>query len=87
MFEIRAIGIVAPALDLRNAGVNAAGGVGDEVSNVAIVGACVARAAESKVIASVELPNWNHVQQVLRRARLGLEATDLCKSAQGWTIN
>jgi hypothetical protein len=29
-------------------GVNAAGGVGDEVSNVAIVGACAARAAESK---------------------------------------
>ncbi len=29
-------------------GVNAAGGVGDEVSNAAIVGACAARAAESK---------------------------------------
>ncbi len=29
-------------------GVNAAGGVGDEVSNAAIVEACAARAAESK---------------------------------------
>jgi hypothetical protein len=39
---------VAPALDPRSAGVNAAGGVGDEVSNAAIVGACAARAAESE---------------------------------------
>ncbi len=37
-----------PALDPRNAGVNAAGGVGDEVSDAAIVGACAARAAESE---------------------------------------
>jgi hypothetical protein len=48
MSEIRVIGFVAPTLDPRNAGVNAAGGVGDEVSNVAIVGACAERAAESK---------------------------------------
>jgi hypothetical protein len=48
MSEIRVIGFVAPALDPRNVGVNAAGGVGDEVSNVAIVGACATRAAESK---------------------------------------
>jgi hypothetical protein len=48
MSEIRVIGFVAPALDPRNAGVNAAGGVGDEVSNMAIVGACAAKAAESE---------------------------------------
>jgi hypothetical protein len=48
MAEVAAIGFVESALDPRNAGVNAAGGVGDEVSNTAIVGARVARAAESK---------------------------------------
>ncbi len=48
MSEIRAIKFVAPALDPRNAGVNAARGVGDEVSNAAIVGACAARAVVSK---------------------------------------
>ncbi len=48
MSEIRAVGFVVPALDPHNVGVNAAGGVGDEVSNAAIVGACAARAAESK---------------------------------------
>ncbi len=48
MSEIRAFGFVVPALDPRNVGVNAAGGVGDEVSNAAIVGACAARAEESK---------------------------------------
>jgi hypothetical protein len=46
--KIRAVGFVEPALDPRNVGVNAAGGVGDEVSNAAIEGACAARAAESK---------------------------------------
>jgi hypothetical protein len=46
--KIRAVGFVEPALDPRHVGVNAAGGVGDEVSNVAIAGACAARAAESK---------------------------------------
>ena len=46
--KIRVVGVVEPALDPRNVGVNAAGGVGDEVSNAAIVGACAARAAESK---------------------------------------
>jgi hypothetical protein len=39
---------VAPTLDPCNAVVNVAGGVGDEVSNAAIVGAHAARAAESK---------------------------------------
>ena len=48
MSKIRAVRFVAPALNPHNVGVNAAGGVGDEVSNVAIVGACAARAAESK---------------------------------------
>jgi hypothetical protein len=48
MSKIRLIGFVAPALYPRNAGVNAAGGVGDEVSDAAIVGACAERAAESK---------------------------------------
>ncbi len=46
MSEIRAIGFLAPALDPRNAGMNAAGGVGDEVSDAAIVGACAASVAE-----------------------------------------
>jgi hypothetical protein len=46
--EIRAVGFVEPTLDPRNVGVNAAGGVGDEVSNAAFVGACAARAAENK---------------------------------------
>jgi hypothetical protein len=48
MSKIRAIGFVAPTLYPHNAGVNAAGEVGDEVSNVAIVGAHAAKAAESK---------------------------------------
>ncbi len=48
MAEVAAIGFVVPALDPCNAGVNVAGGVGDEVSNAAIVGARAARAAESK---------------------------------------
>jgi hypothetical protein len=48
MAEMTVIGVVVPALDPRNAGANAAGGEGDEVSNTAIVGACAARAAESE---------------------------------------
>jgi hypothetical protein len=48
MAEVAAIGFVVPALNPCNAGVNAAGGVGDEVSNAAVVGARAARAAESK---------------------------------------
>jgi hypothetical protein len=48
MAEVTAIGFLVPALDPRNAGANAAGGVGDEIGNMAIVGACAARAAESK---------------------------------------
>ena len=46
--EVAEIRFVVPAFDPRNAGVNAAGGVGDEVSNGAIVGASAARAAESE---------------------------------------
>ncbi len=46
--EVAAIGFVVTALDPCNAGVNAAGGMGDEVSNVAIVGARATRAARSK---------------------------------------
>jgi hypothetical protein len=46
--KIRAVGFVEPALDPRNVGVNAAGEVGDEVSNAAIMGARAARAAESE---------------------------------------
>jgi hypothetical protein len=48
MAEVAAIVFMVPALVPRNAGVNAAGGVGDEVSNAAIVETCAARAAESK---------------------------------------
>jgi hypothetical protein len=48
MSKIRAVGFVAPTLNPRNVGVNAAGGVGDKVSNAAIVGARAARATESK---------------------------------------
>jgi hypothetical protein len=48
MAEVTVIGFVVPALDPRNARANAARGEGDEVGNVAIVGACAARAAESK---------------------------------------
>jgi hypothetical protein len=48
MAEVTAIGFVVPTLDPRNAGANAAGGEGDEVGNAAIVGACAARAAESR---------------------------------------
>jgi hypothetical protein len=48
MSKIRAIGFMAPALGPRNVGVNVAEGVGDEVSNVAIVEACAARAVESE---------------------------------------
>ncbi len=48
MAEVAAIGFVVPTLDPRNAGENAAGWVGDEVRDAAIVGACAARAAESK---------------------------------------
>ncbi len=46
MSEIRAIRLVVPALDPSNVGMIAAGGVGDEVSDAAIVGACAAKAAE-----------------------------------------
>jgi hypothetical protein len=48
MAEVAAIEFMVPTLDPGNAGANAAGGVGDEVSNVAIVGARAARPAESK---------------------------------------
>jgi hypothetical protein len=45
---VMAIGFVLPALDLRNAGVNAAGGEGDDANDAAVVEACAARAAESQ---------------------------------------
>jgi hypothetical protein len=48
MAEVTAIGFVVPALDPRNAGANAAGWEGNEVGDMAIVGAHAARAAESK---------------------------------------
>ncbi len=47
MSEIRAIRFVAPALDPHNTGTNTAEGEGEDVSNVAAVGACATRAAES----------------------------------------
>jgi hypothetical protein len=47
MAEVTAIGFMVPGLDPRNAGANAAGGEGDEVSEVAIVGAFAAKAVES----------------------------------------
>jgi hypothetical protein len=42
---------------------------------------------KARVIMLVELPNWNRMQRVLWRARVGLKATDCRKSAQGRTIN
>ncbi len=48
MAKVSAIRFAAPALDPRNVGANAAGGEGDDVSNVAVVGICGARAVESK---------------------------------------
>jgi hypothetical protein len=48
MAKVAAIGFVAPALDPHNARANAAGGEGDDVSNVAVVGICAAGAAKSK---------------------------------------
>jgi hypothetical protein len=81
MSEIRAIGFVAPALDPHNAGVNAVGGVGDEVSNAAIVGACAARSAESEGDNVGGAPQLERVQLVLWRARVGLKVTDCRESA------
>ncbi len=46
--KIRAVGFVEPVLGPHNVRVNVAGGVGDEVSNTAIEGACAARAVESE---------------------------------------
>jgi hypothetical protein len=48
MAEVSGIRFMAPALDPCNAGANTAGGEGDDISNVAMVGICAARAAESK---------------------------------------
>jgi hypothetical protein len=76
MAEVTAIGFVVPALDPPNVGANAARGEGDEVGNAAIVGACAARAAESKVMVSVEHPNWNRVQRVQWRASVGSKAKE-----------
>ncbi len=38
--EVTAVGFVVPALDPHNAGANAAGGEGDDVSDAAVVEAC-----------------------------------------------
>ncbi len=48
MSDIWANGFVAPVLDMRNMGMNAAGGESDDVSNAAVVGAGAAGATESK---------------------------------------
>ncbi len=48
MAKVSAIRFVAPTLDPRNAGTNAAGGECDDVSEAAVVGICAAGAAESK---------------------------------------
>jgi hypothetical protein len=48
MADVRLIGFMAPTLDPLNAGANAVGGEGDDISNVAVVDACAKRAAESK---------------------------------------
>ncbi len=48
MAKVTLIGFVVPTLNPLNAEVNAAGWEGDDISNVAVVGACAARAAESK---------------------------------------
>jgi hypothetical protein len=48
MAAVSAIGFVAPALDPHNAGANAAGGEGNDISNVAMFKICVAVAAENK---------------------------------------
>jgi hypothetical protein len=42
MAKVTAIGFVVPALDPRNAGVNAVGGEGYDVSNPAVLEACSA---------------------------------------------
>jgi hypothetical protein len=46
--KVRVIGFVVPALDPRNVAENAAGGESDDASDVAVVEARAARAAESK---------------------------------------
>ncbi len=48
MVVVSAIGFVVPALDLHNAGVNAAGGEGNNVGDMAVAEIHVARAAENK---------------------------------------
>jgi hypothetical protein len=48
MSNIQANGFVAPAFDLHNTGTNDVGGDSDDVSNLAVVGAGAAGAAESK---------------------------------------
>jgi hypothetical protein len=48
MAEVTAIKFLVPVLNPCNMGMNAAGGEGDDVSNTAVVGACVAGAAKSK---------------------------------------
>jgi hypothetical protein len=87
MFEIRAIGFVVPTLDLCNAEANAAGGVGDEVSNGNIVGACAARAAESKDDSIGGAPQLEPCATGPVEGEVGLKVPNSCKSAQGRTVN
>jgi hypothetical protein len=87
MSKIRAVGFVAPALDPRNVGVNAAGGVGDEVSNAAIVGACAARAAESKGDSVGGAPQLEPRAMCPVDGEGGVEGDGALQSAGGRTIN
>jgi hypothetical protein len=48
MSNIQGNGFMAPKLDPRNTGTNAAGGESDDVSDAAVVGDCAAGAAERK---------------------------------------
>ncbi len=42
---------------------------------------------KAKVIVLVECPNWNRMQWVMWRARVGLKAMEHRKSARGRTID
>jgi hypothetical protein len=87
MSNIQAKGFVAPALDPRNTGTNAAGGESDDVSNVAVMEACAAGAAESKGDGVGGAPHLKPRARVLWMARVGPKATERYKRAQGWTID
>jgi hypothetical protein len=87
MAEVAAIGFMVSGLDPRNAGVNVEGGVGDEVSGAATVGACATRAAESKGDSVGGVPQLEPHAMGMWRARVGLKVAESRKSAQGQTIN